>query len=66
VVAETDQPTAIVYLETASEGQTIEGPDMAESMTLMFDALRTEALTGSASQRLIEEAIQRWKEQTQT
>jgi transcriptional regulator with XRE-family HTH domain len=66
VVAETDQPTAIVYLETASEGQTVEDPDMAESMTLMFDALRTEALTGSASLKLIEEAIQRWKEQTDT
>ena len=66
VVAETDQPTAIVYLETASEGQTAEDPDMAESMTLMFDALRTEALTGSASLKLIEEAIQRWKEQTDT
>jgi transcriptional regulator with XRE-family HTH domain len=66
VIAQTDQPTAIVYLETASEGQTAEDPDMAESMTLMFDALRTEALTGSASLKLIEEAIQRWKERTDT
>jgi transcriptional regulator with XRE-family HTH domain len=61
-----EQPPAIVYLENASEGQTAEDPDMAESMTLMFDALRTEALTGSASLKLIEEAIQRWKERTQT
>ena len=66
VVAETDQPPAIVYLETASEGQTVEDPDMAESMTLKFDALRTEAVTGSASLKLIEEAAQRWKEQTST
>ena len=66
VVAETDQPPAIVYLETASEGQTVEDPDMAESMTLAFDALRTEALTGSASLSLIEEAAQRWKERNDT
>jgi hypothetical protein len=39
---------------------------MAESMTLRFDALRTEALTGGASLKLIEEAIQRWKERTET
>jgi transcriptional regulator with XRE-family HTH domain len=66
VIAEMEQPPAIVYLENASEGQTAEDPDMAESMTLRFDALRTEALTGSASLKLIEEAIQRWKERTQT
>jgi transcriptional regulator with XRE-family HTH domain len=47
-IAEMGSPPAIVYLENASEGQTIEDPDMAESMTLLFDALRTEALTGSA------------------
>jgi transcriptional regulator with XRE-family HTH domain len=63
VIAEMEQAPAIVYLENASEGQTIEDPDMAASMMLVFDALRTEALTGSASLRLIEEAIQRWKEQ---
>ena len=66
VIAEIEQSRAIVYLETASEGQTAEDSDMAESMTLMFDALRTEALTGSASLKLIEEAIQRWKERNET
>jgi hypothetical protein len=55
-----------VYLENASEGQTVEDPDMAESMTLVFDALRMEALTGSASLNYLEEAIQRWKERTGT
>jgi transcriptional regulator with XRE-family HTH domain len=63
VIAEMEQPPAIVYLENASEGQTVEDPDMAASMTLLFDALRMEALTGSASRKLFEEAIQRWKEQ---
>jgi hypothetical protein len=65
-IAETGSPPAIVYLENASEGQTVEDPDMAESMTLLFDALRMEALTGSASLRFFEEAIQRWKERTET
>jgi hypothetical protein len=65
-IAETSSPPAIVYLENASEGQTIEDPDMAESMGLLFDALRMEALTGSASLRFFEEAIQRWKERTET
>jgi transcriptional regulator with XRE-family HTH domain len=64
VIAETGQAPAIVYLENALDGQTIEDPDMAEAMSDMFDALRTEALTGGASLDLIEEAAQRWKEQT--
>jgi len=64
VIAETGQAPAIVYLENALDGQTIEDPDMAEAMSAMFDALRTEALTGGASMNLIEEAAQRWKEQT--
>jgi transcriptional regulator with XRE-family HTH domain len=66
VIAEMEQPPAIVYLENASEGQTVEDPDMAAAMTLVFDALRLEALTGSASLKLIEEAIGRWKERTET
>jgi hypothetical protein len=55
-----------VYLENASEGQTVEDPDMFESMTLLFDALRMEALTGSASLKFFEEAIQLWKERSET
>jgi transcriptional regulator with XRE-family HTH domain len=65
-IAENGSSPAIVYLENASEGQTVEDPDTAESMTLLFDALRMEALTGSASLRFFEEAIQLWKERTET
>ena len=65
-IAEMEQPPAMVYLDNASEGQTVEDPGMAESMTLLFDALRMEALTGSASLRFFEEAIPRWKERTET
>jgi transcriptional regulator with XRE-family HTH domain len=64
VIAEARHAPAIVYVENALDGQTVEDPDMAEAMSVMFDALRTEALTGGASLNLIEEAAQRWKEQT--
>jgi len=64
VLAEMNEPPAIVYLETAADGQTVEDPIAADAMTLMFDALRMEALTGGASLNLIEEAAQRWKDQT--
>jgi transcriptional regulator with XRE-family HTH domain len=63
VIAETDQPPAIVYLETALSGHVVEAPDMADETDVLFDALRAEALTGGASLNLIEEAAQRWKEQ---
>lgn len=64
VVAELAEPPAIVYLENASDGETIEDAEKAEEMTLKFDALRTEALTGSASLTMIEEAVQRWQERS--
>ena len=65
VLAETSEPPAIVYLETSADGQTVEDTSMADTITLMFDVLRMEALTGGVSLNLIEEAAQRWKEQTQ-
>ena len=61
VIAEMDQGTAILYVETVSNGQTVENPEMAAGMTVMFDALRAEALPSSASLGLIEEEVQRWK-----
>jgi transcriptional regulator with XRE-family HTH domain len=63
VVAETDQPPAIVYLDSALDGQVVESADVAETMDVVFRALLMEALTGSASLTKIEEAAQRWKEQ---
>jgi transcriptional regulator with XRE-family HTH domain len=63
-IAEMSESPAIVYLETATDGLTDEDPETAEAITLRFDALRTEALTGGASLILIEEAAQRWKETT--
>jgi transcriptional regulator with XRE-family HTH domain len=66
VLAEMGDPPAIVYLENVSNGQTVEDHEMAEAMAVMFDALRMEALTGGASLNLIEEAAERWKEQSET
>jgi len=60
-VAELTGLPAIVYLETAHDGQTLEDPDVGAKMSVRFDALRTEALTGRASLSLIETAIEeRW------
>jgi transcriptional regulator with XRE-family HTH domain len=63
VVAETGQPPAIVYLDSALDGQVVESADVAETIDVVFRALQMEALTGSASLAKIEEAAQRWKEQ---
>ena len=60
-IAEVARFTPIVYLETAHDGQTLEDPEVGAAMTLRFDALRTEALTGSASLSLIEKLVEeRW------
>ena len=63
VVAETDQPPAIVYLDSTLDGQVVESADVAETIDVVFRALQVEALTGSASLTRMKEAAQRWKEQ---
>jgi transcriptional regulator with XRE-family HTH domain len=63
VIAETDQTPAIVYLESALDGQVVESAADAEVMDVVFRALQMEALTGSASLIKMKEAAQRWKEQ---
>lgn len=65
VIAETDHPTDIVFLETAFEGQVVEDSDMAESMTLVFDTLRAEALSCGASLVKIEEAVRLWQQRSE-
>jgi len=64
-VAELTGLPAIVYLETAHDGQTLEDPGVGAAMSVRFDALRTEALTGRASLSLIEKVTEeRWTTQT--
>jgi hypothetical protein len=54
VVAEvSDSPDMVVYLESVDDGQTVEDSDTGARMSLRFSALRTEALTGSATVSLI-------------
>ena len=60
-IAATPELPGIVYLENADDGQTIEDPDVAAKMSVQFDALRAEALTGRASLSLIEKVTEeRW------
>jgi hypothetical protein len=49
-------------LETALDGHVVESPEAAEAMTVLFDALRAEALTSSASLEAIKEAAQQWND----
>lgn len=63
VIAETGQEPDIVYLETALSGQVIESANAAETMSLLFDTLRAEALTRSDSRTVIKEAAQWWQMQ---
>ena len=61
-IAELPDLPAIVYLETARGGQTVEDPDVAADLCVRFDALRTEALAGSASLSLIEKVMDGWND----
>jgi len=61
VVAEVpDSPDMVVYLETVDDGQTVEDSGTGARMSLRFSALRTEALTGSATVRLMEKVMDEW------
>jgi hypothetical protein len=66
VIAETDESPAIVYLDSVLDGTVFQETDTAEDMIALFDALRTEARTGSVSLRLIEEKARWWREQITT
>jgi transcriptional regulator with XRE-family HTH domain len=63
VIAETAEWPAIVYLDSVLDGTVFQETDTAEDMIALFDTLRAEAFTGSASLRLIEEKARWWREQ---
>jgi len=63
VIAEDGQQPDVVFLDTTLGGQVIESINAAETMAEMFDTLRGEALTVSASLKMIKEAAQWWKDQ---
>jgi transcriptional regulator with XRE-family HTH domain len=51
------------YIETALAGQVYEDPEIVLDLSARFDALRTEALRGTESLRLIEEVARQWRHQ---
>ena len=51
------------YIETALGGQVFEDPQSVRTLSTRFDALRTEALRGTESLRLIEELATEWRRQ---
>jgi hypothetical protein len=53
IVADLDGSPAMVYLETAAEGQIADSPALVAHAMLRFDALRSEALPRAASRDLI-------------
>jgi transcriptional regulator with XRE-family HTH domain len=62
-IAETPNGTA-TYIETVLTGQVYEDAQAARELATRFDALRTEALRGTESLRLIEKVTSEWKQQT--
>jgi Domain of unknown function (DUF5753)/Helix-turn-helix domain len=51
------------YIETALGGQVFEDAPAVQTLSTRFDALRTEALRGTESLRLIEELASEWRRQ---
>lgn len=60
VIAEAPKRSA-VYIETALGGQVFEDPQSVRTLTTRFDALRTEAMRGTESLRLIKELASEWR-----
>lgn len=63
VVAQTGKAAA-AYIETTLTGQVFEDAEAVRELATRFDALRTEALRGSESLRLIEKVASEWRQQT--
>ena len=62
VIAELDDSSPVVYLETAAEGETVEDPSVLARLALTFDTLRSKALPDMASgDMIVKVAEERWK-----
>lgn len=55
--------SSAAYIETALGGQVFDGGQPVRTLSIRFDALRTEALRGSESLCLIEEVAREWRQQ---
>lgn len=60
VIAEKTKGAA-AYIETALGGQVFEDAKAVRTLSVRFDALRTEAMRGTESLHLIEEAAREWR-----
>lgn len=61
IIADSDDAPAVAYMETAGGGQIAEDRSVVDSLTLVFDSLRSEALPWRASRDLIMKvAEQQW------
>jgi hypothetical protein len=54
-IADLEDSGAILYLETAADGQTIEDTAIVSQVSLRFDSLRAEALPKKATRELLEQ-----------
>jgi transcriptional regulator with XRE-family HTH domain len=60
IVAEFEDAPPVAYQDTAVRGQTIESTDDIGSLMVMWDTLKSEASSRSASLELIEEVARTW------
>jgi transcriptional regulator with XRE-family HTH domain len=59
-IADLDQTSRAAYLETIAEGYIIENPSAVAGIALIFDTIRAETLSRSASRDLIMKEADRW------
>jgi len=60
IIAEQEGAADVAYQDTAARGQVIEDPDDIAEMTVLWDTLRSEALSRAASLELMEEVAETW------
>jgi hypothetical protein len=60
VIADFANAPSIVFLETSLTGMIVERPQDVAAVTLRYDALKSEALPRTASQKLLKEVAKTW------
>lgn len=62
IIAELASQPAVAYLDNVLDGQTVQDPAMVETAAVVFDTIRTDALSRGESAELIEEGMRQWKQ----
>jgi transcriptional regulator with XRE-family HTH domain len=60
IVADLPDPRSVAYQDTAVSGQIVESPEGIASLIILWDTLKSDALSRAASLELIEEAAKTW------